>query len=761
MSNYYNRQWRLPNAWNGTESNVNKQSNYSMNFDGSNYIDTNFTISGISSYSFSLWFKAEGNITSGNKFLLGDMNSSGQVISTRATIGFRLVGSSSSGSYFFYASIGNGTDYWLMFESGYNARPLWDGSWHHLVLTVNSYTQKLYIDSSLVHTYDTSNTSGTLAGSSAVSAGTAGTQTFKIGTGGDFSGSRWNGQIDAVSIYNYELSASQITTLYGSSSTGIGNPMSLPAPVAYYPLGDQDSYNGSSYLTPNASLKDYVFDFNGSSQYIDISSSNSYGFGTGDFTISMWLYRETSSYSFPYIMDFRESTSAYNQNRLAIYYEEANGKLRCYINGNDVLDGSTGSALPLNSWFHLVLVRDSGTLSFYVDAVVDQTTSNSDDLLSTNQVNLGRRYDADRYFNGEISNAQIFNTALPATGSNSIETIYNNGSPLTSMTGFTSLVGWWKLDASDTYDGTNWTIEDHAGSNDGTSSGMTQANLIQSDLSFTSGYSPYALDFDGVNDYIQTTFNPYTSIGDNTSWTVSSWVYVSNVTTQQRILGTYSTLNAKRFWIGIINSGIAVGYGNRSFNPISGTSVSANSWQNIIVTYSTTTGYILVYVNGSLNGSKNYLNPQDGYANGDEIMANANISIGDSVGDSNFLNGSISNCSVWNAALTSAQVTEIYNEGVPSNLNNHSAYSNLVSWWQLGSNSSFNTNWTVLDEKGSNNGTSVNMTEADIVDGVGSYANGLSSGMGGDEIVGNAFGSSANSLSINMDVSDRTEDTPS
>ena len=121
-------------------------------------------------------------------------------------------------------------------------------------------------------------------------------------------------------------------------------------------------------------------------------------------------------------------------------------------------------------------------------------------------------------------------------------------------------------------------------------------------------------------------------------------------------------------------------------------------------------------------------------------MANANISIGDSVGDSNHLNGSISNCSVWNAALTSAQVTEIYNEGVPSNLNNHSAYSNLVSWWQLGSNSSFNTNWTVLDEKGSNNGTSANMDEVEIVDGVGSYANGLSSGMGGGEVVGSAFG---------------------
>ena len=124
-------------------------------------------------------------------------------------------------------------------------------------------------------------------------------------------------------------------------------------------------------------------------------------------------------------------------------------------------------------------------------------------------------------------------------------------------------------------------------------------------------------------------------------------------------------------------------------------------------------------------------------------------------------NGSLSNASIWNTALTSSQVSELYNEGVPSNLNNHSAYSNLVNWWQLGSNSSFNTNWTVLDEKGSNNGTSVNMTEADIVDGVNTYANGVSSGMGGDEVIGDAPYSTANSLSVNMDVEDRVTDTPS
>jgi hypothetical protein len=60
-----------------------------------------------------------------------------------------------------------------------------------------------------------------------------------------------------------------------------------------------------------------------------------------------------------------------------------------------------------------------------------------------------------------------------------------------------------------------WTIEDSSNSNTGTSSGMTQANLVQSDLSFTSGYSPYALDFDGTNDYIDCGNDEQLKLGGN------------------------------------------------------------------------------------------------------------------------------------------------------------------------------------------------------------------------------------------------------
>jgi hypothetical protein len=295
---------------------------------------------------------------------------------------------------------------------------------------------------------------------------------------------------------------------------------------------------------------------------------------------------------------------------------------------------------------------------------------------------------------------------------------------------------------------------------------MTQANLVQSDLSFTSGYSPYALEFDGTNDTINfgTSLNSVLN-GYSSSFAISCWINASNSSNRKGIISNYTGIGTYIDLINVSSTTFKLQGGYHTTSASSGfvlrqnnTNLNINNWYNIVLVVSSggASGSVDIYVNGSLNNGIEYHNTTQSYTNTNNLYISTNLGY-----QGNFFNGKISNCSIWNTTLTSSQVTEIYNEGVPSNLNNHSAYSNLVSWWQLGSNSSFNTNWTVLDEKGTNNGTSANMTEDDIVDGVGSYANGLSSGMGGDEVIGDAPYSTANALSVNMDVEDRVSDTPS
>ena len=752
MSNYYNRQWRLPNAWNGTESNVNKQSNYSMGYDSasSDYIDVGQP-SGLgygtvtTAFSISVWAKT-GDWN--NKYIFGNRgggtgaNDSGFAFSTSSTY------SDYNG---LLLRVGNNTN----IAAAFNYNELQTNTWTHFVIvydgsgSTNSDKVKIYKDStSLSLTFNLGNIPSTITSTLNFAIGAYTWQTGRQGA--------WDGQIDGVAIYNYALSSSQVTTLYGSSSTGIGNPMSLsPKPVAYYPLGDQDAFNGSSYLTPNASLKDYVFSFDGTNDYINLGTPSTFAFGTGDFTIGGWVYLDSSA---NYQWLFSTGTN------FAFGFSSSRN-LQLWVGGTATTPSFN---INLNQWHHIVATRNSGTVTFYIDGSAFGTTYSRTGSIAAGSYNYIGTFNVNQnHLDGRISNFQLFNSALPATGSNSIETLYNNGSPLTSMSGFSSLVGSWKLDASATYDGTNWSIPDSSSnSNTGTSSGMTQANLIQSDLSFKTSISPFALDFDGTNDLITISNESNFDFDRTDSFSISCWFKCDDVSANNHIVNKLnSTGDYTGYNLFINNSDSKLWFYLRhnysSPNQIiikSDNALVNNVWYNLVVTYdgSSTAAGCKMYID-----NVNVSNTESDTLSS-SILNNEPLRIGGrSPSTSNFANGSISNVSIWNTNLSASQVSEIYSEGIPQNLLNHSAVSSLVSWWQLGSNSSFNTNWTVLDEvtASGNNGVSANMTEADIVDGVGSSANGVSSGMS-DNIVGDAFGSSANSLSYNMDVLDRSTDVP-
>lgn len=474
----------------------------------------------------------------------------------------------------------------------------------------------------------------------------------------------------------------------------------------------------------------YSMDFDATNQSVIVSSNNVFNFGTGDFTLSAWIKVDSfgSSY-YPYILDFRSSKTA-NENAVA-FYLDPNGILQVWIS-NSLKIGSSGTALVANTWYNVILKRESGTLSTHINGgSADQTASYAGDMNTTPPLTIGARAGNIQAINGQIDAVSIFNYAL---SSSQITTLY--GSSSTGIGNPMSLspkpVAYYPLGDQDAFNGANYLVPNIAAQED--------------DGDIAVSYSPYALDFDGTNDYIET---PYVLPANTTTFSVSMWVKTTSFSTFQGLIGSQDS-SSDGYFVSISSYNINFKI-NGTTTAASTSSLNTNTWFHLVVTY-----------DGS--NAKVYLNNGSPVSNSvtETINITANTIIGRLPWTAfYYFNGSMSNISIWNTALTSAQVTEIYNEGVPSNLNNHSAYSNLVSWWQLGSNSSFNTNWTVLDEKGSNNGTSVNMTEADIVDGVGSYANGLSSGMGGDEVVGDAPYSSSNALSVNMDVLDRVEDTPS
>ena len=727
---FTNRQWRLPN-----EENKSKVSNYSMDFDGSSqYIDIDSSSFGSDSFSISLWFKQDTGTSFQGLFAgSGYSGGTGFIIYTHQnTIKIYTAVSGSTTNILTSPTFSFDTWYHVTLKREYNV------GW------------SLYIDGTEVDTYSSLTTTDLTS---------ANTRIGKHYTSGLY----FNGQIDGISIYNYALSSSQITTLYGSSSTGIGNPMSLsPKPVAYYPLGDQDSFNGADYLVPNSSLKDYVFDFDGSNDYIDCGAISAIPSAT-QITVSFWANTDSTSQS-QVVFGDNSSSPIFSFE----YWGSSNKMFFEYGTGTYAYLTLT-SVVTAGSWNNVAMVYDASGASntdkikIYVDGVdksslltyVGTIPTSLNASIGDFWIGNGQNYNSP--FNGKLSNFQIFNTALSATD---LETLYNNGSPLTSMTGFTSLQGWWKLDASATYDSstTTWTIpDDSTNSNDGTSSGMTQANLVQSDLSFTSGYSPYALSFDGTNEKIQYA-NGTIDLG--LSSTETWWIKYSNSSATSSSIASAPVFAG--FHILYEKSTNKVYYRIDSTNlyyewVIPSTYFTDNLWHHYSIVRDDSlpfSSYIKLYIDGNLFGNPNAVNATS--------KSTTNTKITDWGGASAYsgIVADLSNIAVWNISLSSTEITEIFNSGVPSNLNNFSG-TKPYSWWQLGSNMSYNSNWTILDEgTGNNNGSASNISEDSIVDGVASYANGTSSGMGGDEVVGDAPYSTANSLSVNMDVLDRTDDTP-
>ena len=748
MSNnsYYNDAWRIIN-----EKNQSLVSNYSMEFDGTNdFINCgNFAPFNVqhTKFSISLWCKSPNSFTDSGSLIesrLSYPTPNGIAIDfIDGSMSFRQTGST------FTKTIA---------EWGLN-----NTNWNHIVFAYDLTIQSVGSNNIFVYI----NNAPPPNRSSATLSQPATTADFKIGDGlrGNF-----NGQIDQVSIFNYTLSAGQVSTLYGGG-TAVGNPMSLsPKPQAYYQLGDQSASNNTteptppvqSYLVPNNSLQDYVFNFNGTSNKIELRNSSSTDTSlnlTPNASISAWIYK-TSVNSFGVIYANSRGNSGYfgfsllvnNSNKL---------ELRCNL-VNQI--GISSATVPHDEWVHVAATYKSGSsgtseIKLSINGVIETNPSlgNLPPLNYTNPavssgVEIGDGLSLFPFV-GEISNVSLFDSVLTSA---QITTIYNNGTP--SDISSLSPVSWWKLNAEDVFVYPNWVIRDSAGTNNGASVGMTSANLVQSTLQLGVGFSPYALELDGTSQYFNCGTELANSLGNGvTNFSFSGWYTAQSSANNEGLFGigdgttdivslTQVNFNTRVVTIGSTTSRFI--YDSR------------DQWANFIVVVSGdgNSPLTLKYYHDGVElislDSPSFPNSLD--------FSGKNAYIGNNTNLLRFFKGEISNFSFFNFALTSAQVTELNNNQRTSNLNNLS-FAKPLAWWELGSNSGFNSStWTALNEGtvvGGNAVSTANMAEDDIVNGVGYTGNGL--GTSSIEIVGDAPYSPANGISVNIDALDRTTDVPS
>ena len=420
MSNYYNDQWRLPN-----NENKDKQSNYSMDFDGSSHINAGRILSAenTSTLSVSFWLKIP---STGAKSYLGYWyHPNGWLIEADASHVWFAVGNTAYNALKLTYSGNISVNVW------YHIAMVFDGT-----QTGNANRLKVYLNG-VPKTLTTS-------GSSVIPASIPSIPSAVFTIGG-ITPSTVNGakSIDAVAIFDYALSQSQVTTLYGSSSTGIGNPMSLsPKPVAFYQLGDKSAFNSANYLVPNIAAQEddgdiavsyspYALDFDGANDSIDIGSSIDV---TGNTSFSYW-FKANNTTQFGTVLDINSSSTT-NKIWTGLY----SGKIWAYTGtGNSV---KTTTNYLANTWYHITVIKtSSASIShIYINGVAETLISDAGTFgVLTTGGRIGNQISYSSYYTGSISNCSIWNAALTSA---QVTEIYNEGVPsnLNNHSAYSNLV---------------------------------------------------------------------------------------------------------------------------------------------------------------------------------------------------------------------------------------------------------------------------------------------------------------------------------
>jgi hypothetical protein len=171
----------------------------------------------------------------------------------------------------------------------------------------------------------------------------------------------------------------------------------------------------------------YSASFDGTGDYLNIGSSSDYTFGTGDYTIEMFVYHTSISGQQTYFSDA-------NGNSAGVYfYKDSNHKLGLYYTGQIV----TGSGnVPTNQWVHVSVCRASGTSRLFLDGVLQGSASDTTNLTQT-AYSIGDSVGSSSgEFIGYISNVRVIKGTAAYTSNFTPPT-----APLTAVTNTKFLLG--------------------------------------------------------------------------------------------------------------------------------------------------------------------------------------------------------------------------------------------------------------------------------------------------------------------------------
>ena len=444
------------------------------------------------------------------------------------------------------------------------------------------------------------------------------------------------------------------------------------------------TYQPPQWLVPENTNTDkvgnYSFNLDGTADYIDCGHVSAIQ-NASKVTISFWVNLDNFSSNVILGQNLPSSTDNFQ-----FYLWGATPILYIWIKSGNVgtvsqVDNATFTSLVnTGEWNHYTIVFDGTQANddrckLYInnssDVITTRGTMPTTFTNSTEPFLIGRGQSG--YCEGKLSEVSLFNYVLSAAEIESLagRAATGVGNPM----GFSVLpIAYYKGDRAAL--GDQWAVP----------------NQVSQD---------YAFEFDGINDYIGVT--SLSMLNAATALTFSFWGKKAT----GDILGIEAFASATDKVVLYWWSTDVVYWGVRDTGtPTAATGALAGfgNWHHFAGTYDGSSGTIKLYIDGDL------INTQTG-APAATTDLSSNFIIGKSNGTS-WGEGKISNVAVWDSVLTDGNITTIYNNGTPGDLDSLSP----ISWWKLDESATWTTSWSVPDAgRESNTGTSSGMGQVNLV----------------------------------------------
>lgn len=399
--------------------------------------------------------------------------------------------------------------------------------------------------------------------------------------------------------------------------------------------------------------------FNGTTDYLTVGSNSGLAFGTNNFTIEFWAYLNTTSGT-----QFFYSSQSSGSYTVAPDIYLYNGKLYVQVSSTNPINGTGPTTLVATRWYHIALVKSSGTTTLYVNGTFEASFSDSNTyVIGANRPVIGvYGYNPTVYFlNGYLSNLRVVNgTAIvpPAGGPTSPLTPVPNTSLLTCQ--------------SNRFLDTNTQLTPKVI----TPSGTPRVDPYFYPNGFTSpAASPGAALFNGSTDNLSVASNAAFAFGTS-DYTFECWVNSS--ATAQQVLFTSGGTGTNNFYFSFAPASSYIGVGNQAVFVLQGSnSLSLNVWYHVAA--SRASGTLKLFLNGVQVASG---------ADGTNWIQGGSTSVGNNSQGSQYFSGYISNLRVvkgtavytGNFTPPTTPVTAIANTSLLLNLadSNYTSATNAV-----------------------------------------------------------------------------------